>query len=99
MSTAETIALIRDISIIVASGIVALVFLLVGFILLRVYLQLYLTLRRAARKFEQSSDIILNVVSQPLNLASAIVDLVSRVLGVVEQFRNKYRRKDDDEDQ
>ncbi len=99
MSTAETIALIRDISIIVASGIVILVFLLVGFILLRVYLQLYLTLRRAARKFEQSSDIILNVVSQPLNLASAIVDLVSRVLGVVEQFRNKYRRKDDDEDQ
>jgi len=99
MSTAETIILIRDISVIVASGIITLVFLMAGFILLRVYLQLYPTLRRAARKIEQSSDIILNVVSQPLNLASAIVDLVSRVLGVVEQFRNRQRRNDDVEDQ
>jgi hypothetical protein len=98
MSTTETIALIRDISIIAASGVVILVFLAAGFILLRVYLQIYLTLRRAARKFEQSSDLILNVVSQPLNLVSAIVDLGNRVLGVVEQFRNKDRRKDDDED-
>jgi hypothetical protein len=96
MSTTETIAMIRDISIIAASGVVALVFLVAGFILLRVYLQIYLTLRRAARKFEQSSDLVLNVVSQPLNMVSAIVDLVNRVLGVVEQFRNKERRKDDE---
>ena len=97
MSTTETITLIRDISIIAASGIVILVFLVAAFILLRVYLQIYLTLRRAAQKFEQSSDIILNVVSQPLNVVSAIVDLVNRVLGVVEQFRNKERRKDDED--
>ena len=98
MTTAENIALIRDIAVIAAAGVITLVFLILGFIILRVYLQIYLTLRRAARKFEQSSDIILNVVSQPLNLASAIIDLVNRILGVVEQFRNRNRRENDDED-
>ena len=97
MITVETIALIRDIVIIAAAGVVILVHLVVGFVILRVYLQIFLTLRRAARKFEQSSDLILKVVSQPLNMVSAIVDLVSRVLGVVEQFRNKERRKDDED--
>jgi hypothetical protein len=95
MEAAEIIALIRDILIIVASGIFILILLGVAFILLR----LYPSVRRITRNVEESSNILLNVVSKPLNLVTAIVELVNRVTGLVTQFRSRERRNEDEEPQ
>jgi hypothetical protein len=95
MEAAELIALIRDILIIVASGIFILILLGVAFVLLR----LYPSVRRITRNVEESSNILRNVVSKPLNLATAIVELVNRVTGLVAQFRSRERRNEDEEHQ
>jgi hypothetical protein len=95
MEAAELIALIRDILIIVASGIFILILLGVAFVLLR----LYPSVRRITRNVEESSNILRNVVSKPLNLAPAIVELVNRVTGLVAQFRSRERRNEDEEHQ
>ena len=36
---------------------------------------------------EQSSNILHNIVSQPVNLIGAVVELVNRGLGMLETFR------------
>ena len=95
MEAAELIALIRDILIIVASGIFILILLGVAFVLLR----LYPSVRRITRNVEESSNILRNVVSKPLNLAPAIVDLLNRVTGLVAQFRSRERKNEDEEHQ
>ncbi len=95
MEAAAIIALIRDILIIVASGIFILILVGVAFILLR----LYPSIRRITRNVEESSNILLNVVSKPLNLVTAIVELVNRVTGLVSQFRSRERRNEDEEPQ
>ena len=99
MSAVETIALIKDLFIIVASGVFILVLLMAGFILLRVYLRIYPPVRRAAQNLENTSQIIYNVVAQPMNLVSGLIDAISRVLGVVERFRSRKRRDEEDESQ
>jgi hypothetical protein len=95
MEAAELIALIRDILIIVASGIFILILLGVAFVLLR----LYPSVRRITRNVEESSHILRNVVSKPLNLATVIVELVNRVTGLVAQFRSRERGNEDEEHQ
>jgi hypothetical protein len=95
MEAVEIIALVRDILIIVAFGILTLILLGVAFILLR----LYPSIRRITRNVEESSNILLNVVSKPLNLVTAIVELVNRVTGLVAQFRSRERRNEDEEPQ
>ena len=95
MEAAVFIALIRDILIIVAAGIFILILLVVAFILLR----LYPSIRRITRNVEESSNILLNVVSKPLNLVTAFLELVNRVTGLVAQFRSRERRNEDDESQ
>ena len=93
MSAAEIIALIKDIFIIVASGVFIIILLGFGFMALR----LYPSVKRATQHLEQSSSIIYSIVSQPLNLIGAVVDLGNRALGMVERFRTQERRNDDDE--
>jgi Mg2+/Co2+ transporter CorB len=95
MEAAVIIALIRDILIIVAAGIFILILLVVAFILLR----LYPSIRRITRNVEESSNILLNVVSKPLNLVTAFLELVNRVTGLVAQFRSRERRNEDEEPQ
>jgi hypothetical protein len=95
MEAAVLIALIRDILIIVAAGIFILILLVVAFILLR----LYPSIRRITRNVEESSNILLNVVSKPLNLVTAFLELVNRVTGLVAQFRSRERRNEDEEPQ
>jgi hypothetical protein len=67
--------------------------------LLKVYLQLYPVIRRTAHNLEESSNILYNVVAQPLNIVTAVIDLVNRVLGMVESFRSRQRRDEDGESQ
>jgi hypothetical protein len=95
MEAAVIIALIRDILIIVASGIFILILLGVAFILLR----LYPSIRRTTRNVEESTNILRNVVSKPLNLVTAVVELLDRVTGLVAQFRSRERRNEDEEHQ
>jgi Mg2+/Co2+ transporter CorB len=95
MDAAVIIPLIRDILIIVAAGIFIIILLVVAFILLR----LYPPVRRITRNVEESSNVLLNVVSKPLNLVTAFLELVNRVMGLVEQFRSRERRNEDDESQ
>jgi Mg2+/Co2+ transporter CorB len=95
MEAAVLIALIRDILIIVAAGIFILILLVVAFILLR----LYPSIRRITRNVEESSNILLNVVSKPLNLVTAFLELVNRVTGLVAQFRSRERGNEDEEPQ
>lgn len=95
MEAAVLIALIRDILIIVAAGIFILILLVVAFILLR----LYPSIRRITRNVEESSNILLNVVSKPLNLVTAILELVNRVTGLMAQIRSRERRNEDEEPQ
>lgn len=99
MSAAETISIIKDLFVIAASGVFIIVLLMVGFIFLRAYLQIYPPLRRAVQNLEQSSTIIYNVVAQPMNILAAFIDAVSRVWGAVEKLRTRERRNDDDENQ
>ena len=96
MDTIAAIALIRDISIIVAAGVFSLVLLGIGFVVLKVYLQLYPSVLRTTRNLEQSSSIILGVVSQPLNLLTALLEAGNRVWGLIQDIRNKDRRNDED---
>jgi hypothetical protein len=95
MDAAVIIPLIRDILIIAAAGIFIIILLVVAFILLR----LYPSVRRITRNVEESSNVLLNVVSKPLNLVTAFLELVNRVMGLVEQFRSRERRNEDDESQ
>jgi alanyl-tRNA synthetase len=94
MSANEIIALIRDIFIIVASGVVIVVLLGVGYVLRR----LYPSIRRTTQYVEQSSSILQNIVSQPVNLIGAVVELFNRGLGMLETFKKRERRKEDGED-
>ena len=90
MSVLEIIALIRDISIIVASGIFSVILLICGFIVLR----LYPPIKRTTRTLERSSGIVLNLVSQPLSLASALADLIKTGMRLVTRFRKEDREED-----
>ena len=93
MSFTETIALIRDIFIIVASGVATLILLGVGFVLLR----LYPSVKRTTQNVEHSSSIIRNIVSQPLSLVGAVVELLNRGLEILGTFRKRDRRNENGE--
>ena len=93
MGVAENIAVVRDLFVIAASGVSIVVLLGIGYALLR----LYPTIKRTTRSVEQSSGIIYNIVSQPLNLIGAVVELINRGLGMVDQFRKRERREKDEQ--
>ena len=97
MDTLEKIALIRDIFIIVNSGIFIIILLGAGYALFRVYRQLYPSVLRTTRNLEESSNIVVNILSQPVNLITTLLEVTNRVWGTVEQFIKRERRNEDDE--
>ena len=97
MDSLEKIALIRDIFIIVNSGIFIIILLGAGYVLFRVYRQLYPSLLRTTRNLEESSNIVVNILSQPVNLITTLLEVTNRVWGTVEQFIKRERRNEDDE--
>ena len=97
MDTTAKIALIRDIFIIVNSGIFIIILLGAGYVLFRVYRQLYPSVLRTTRNLEESSNIVVNILSQPVNLITALLEVTNRVWGTVEQFIKRERRNEDDE--
>ena len=85
--------MIRDLFFIVASGVVIVVLLGVGYALLR----LYPSIKRTTQRVEQSSSVINNIVSQPLNLIGSGVELINRGLGMIDEFRKRERRVKDEQ--
>ena len=99
MDTADKIALIRDIFVIVNSGVFIIILIVLGVVVFRVYRQLYPSVLRTSRNLEQGSGILLNLVSQPVNLIGSAMEMINRVWGLVENFKNRERRNEDDEKQ
>ncbi len=97
MDSLEKIALIRDIFIIVNSGIFIIILLGAGYVLFRVYRQLYPSVLRTTRNLEESTNIVVNILSQPVNLITTLLEVTNRVWGTVEQFIKRERRNEDDE--
>ena len=97
MDTPEKMALIRDIFIIVNSGVFIIILLGAGYALFRVYRQLYPSVLRTTRNLEESSNIVVNILSQPVNLITTLLEVTNRVWGTVEQFIKRERRNEDDE--
>jgi len=97
LDTTAKIALIRDIFIIVNSGIFIIILLGAGYVLFRMYRQLYPSVLRTTRNLEESSNIVVNILSQPVNLITTLLEVTNRVWGTVEQFIKRERRNEDDE--
>ena len=94
MAVNETIALIRDISVIIAAGVFTAILLAVGYVLMR----LYPLTRRTLQSVEQTSSMVHSMVSQPLGLVSGVVELLNRVLAMVNHFRSRNQEVDDVEE-
>ena len=94
MYTTEAVALIRDLFVIVATGVFAIVALVAGLL----FFMVFQSVRRATRNAEEISSIILNRVVKPLgSLTTAFDEVVARVLGMIQEYRSKERRNEDDE--
>jgi hypothetical protein len=93
MSAAEIIALIRDLFLIGASVVAIVIFLGVGFVLLR----LYPAVKRTIQNVEHSTGVIRDVVSQPLSLLGPLVGLFNRGLKLLGTFRKRDRRNENGE--
>ena len=89
----EIVALIRDLFLIGASLVAIVILLGVGYVLWR----LYPSVKRTTQNVEQSTNVIRNAVSQPLNLIGGLVELFNRGLEILGTFRKRDRRKENGE--
>ena len=99
VDTVDKIALIRDIFIIVNSAVFIIILIGLGLMAFRVYRQFYPSVLRTSRNLEEGSGILLSLVSQPMNLIGSALEVINRVWGLVENFKNRERRNDDDGEQ
>ena len=97
MDSSIKIAFIRDIFIIVNSAVFIIILIVIGLLVLKVYKQLYPSLLKTSKHLEESSSILLNLVSQPVNLVGPALETVNRVWALVENLRNREWRKGDEE--
>lgn len=90
----ETIAAIRDLSIIVLAGVVVIV-LLVGSVSAN---RLSRSVNRTVANVEAISVILLESVAKPLRNIPTILDTGRSVLGWVQEYLSKERRKEQDDE-
>ena len=90
----ETIAAIRDLSIIVLAGVVVIV-LVVGSVSAN---RLYRSVNRTAANVEAISVILLESVAKPLRNIPTILDTGRSVLGWVQEYLSKERRNEQDDE-
>ena len=76
--------MIRDLVIIFA-GVIVILFMLVG---LAYTWRIFRTLKRTAHKLEQTSDILLETASQPVNFFGILQNLVGRGFGFIRRNRS-----------
>ena len=90
----ETIAAIRDLSIIVLAGVVVIV-LVVGSVSAN---RLSRSVNRTAANVEAISVILLESVAKPLRNIPTILDTGRSVLGWVQEYLSKERRNEQDDE-
>ena len=98
MDIATKIAIVRDIFLIVSAGIFIGVLSVTGLLVLRVYRRLYPAVQRTTENLEASSNIILSLLTHPLNFVTTILDSVNRVVSLVEAWRERKGRPEDKEE-
>ena len=59
--------------------------------------RLYRSARRVTQNLEEISSIVLNRVARPLSTLPPLIEVVKYVLGLVQQYRSRERRNEDDE--
>ena len=91
------IALIRDIFVIVNSAVFIIILIVIGLLVFIVHKQIYPSLLKTSKNLEESSNILLNLVSQPVNLVGPVLETVNRVWALVENLKNREWRKGDEE--
>ena len=97
MDSSIKIALIRDIFVIVNSAVSIIILIVIGLLVFKVYKQIYPSLLKTSKNLEESSNILLNLVSQPVNLVGPVLETVNRVWALVENLKNREWRKGDEE--
>ena len=97
MDSSIKIALIRDIFVIVNSAVFIIILIVIGLLVLKVYKQIYPSLFKTSKNLVESSNILLNLVSQPVNLVGPVLETVNRVWALVENLKNREWRKGDEE--
>ena len=97
MDSSIKIAFIRDSFIIVNSAVFIIILTVIGLLVLKIYKQLYPSLLKTSKHLEESSNILLNLVSQPVNLVGPVLETVNRVWALVENLKNREWRKGDEE--
>jgi hypothetical protein len=85
--------MIRDIFIIVFTGLAILVLLVGGFLVFG----LLRSIRGTVRNAEEVTSIIVNKVARPLSNIPAVADVVRTVVGLVQEYRSRERRNEDGE--
>ena len=83
----------RDIFIIVFTGIFSVVLLMIAILAFR----LYRSARRVTGNVEEISSIVLERVARPLTSLPPLIEMINLALGWVQEFRSRGRRSDDDE--
>ncbi len=83
----------RDIFIIVFTGIFSIVLLVIAILAFR----LYRSARRVTGNMEEISGIVLDRVARPLTTLPPLIEIANYVLGLIQEFRSRGRRSDDDE--
>jgi len=97
MDSSIKIALIRDIFVIVNSAVFIIILIVIGLLVFKVHKQIYPSLLKTSKNLEESSNILLNLVSQPVNLVGPVLETVNRVWALVENLKNREWRKGDEE--
>ncbi|HLF05454.1 MAG TPA: hypothetical protein VI855_09595 [Dehalococcoidia bacterium] len=93
MSGPETIAVIRDLSIIVAAVVFIGIFVPAGIL----YFRLYRSLSRAGRNMENITSMVLESVVRPLTSLTSLLEVVNHIVGLV-QRRSPERSVGDGKD-
>ena len=83
----------RDIFIIVFTGIFSVVLLMIAILAFR----LYRSARRVTGNVEEISSIVLERVARPLTSLPPLIEMINLALGWVQELRSRGRRSDDDE--
>lgn len=87
-----TIAIIRDLFIIVFTGTFTLVLLVTWLWMFR----LNRSVHQAGKNLEEISSIVLNRVARPLGTLPPLMDVFKYVLGWIQEYRSRERRDEDD---
>ena len=59
--------------------------------------RLYLSTRRITRNLEEISGIVLNRVARPLSTLPPLMEVTKYVLGLVQEYRSRERRYENDD--